>query len=474
MNNDSLGGVKLNHKGRGRIISKLLLFAALLALPVLLACGGEDATVAPTDTPLPQPTVADTPEPMASSEPMATPEATPTPVPEPTQAPSKIISPLVLDGPDTALSELSESERTCLEDDDDDTASLIRALGAPGTAGREGQAKLIGCLEDETLARVFLAGFVGDSGPLSVETSICVRSAFSEIDPRAVMTAGIEGNPGAAMAGSMAGFSVTLACLNDEEWEAAAPRLGMAPGEREGMQCVLEELGGPSEMAAAMKAANEDDFTVLAQALMDCGLDTGPLPGQAPAANETKASRLAPLVLDTPEAMATEFSASELSCLAEVAGPEGLLRILNGKGKVTPEEHVEVVGCLEDETLFQLFLAELVEGSTVPLSEETSICIRRGFRAIDVRSVMVDASKGDGTVDALYLSGYFVTLGCLNEEEWEAIAQRMDMAADARESMQCLLEEMGGPQAVAAGLAAYWEGAGRTFFTAALDCGLEF
>ena len=96
---------------------------------------------------------------------------------------------------------------------------------APG----EEQAELFGCLEDETLARLFLAGFVpgpetpGSETLLSPETSQCVRAAFEVIDPRTVMTAGIEGDPGRAMAGSMAAFMVTTACLNDEEWEEAAP-----------------------------------------------------------------------------------------------------------------------------------------------------------------------------------------------------------------------------------------------------------
>ena len=39
------------------------------------------------------------------------------------------------------------------------------------------------------------------------------------------MTAGIEGDPGRAMAGSMAAFPVTIACLTDQEWEKAGPAL---------------------------------------------------------------------------------------------------------------------------------------------------------------------------------------------------------------------------------------------------------
>ena len=128
------------------------------------------------------------------------------------------------------------------------------------------------------MSRLFLAGFVGDSGDLSLETSNCVRAAFQVIDPRSVMLAGAEGDPGAAMAGSMVGFTVTLACLNDEEW-AAAPQggAGTVGTGRDGMQCALKEMGGPSEMVAAMIAANEGDFTVLAQAWMDCGLDVDAL-----------------------------------------------------------------------------------------------------------------------------------------------------------------------------------------------------
>ena len=96
------------------------------------------------------------------------------------------------------------------------------------------------------------------------------------------MTAGMEGDPGRAMAGSMTALSVTIACLNDEEWEAAASMTGMQPEEREGMRCLLDQLGGPGEMAEAMKAAGEGDFTDLAKAGADCGLeDMGPAPGQA-------------------------------------------------------------------------------------------------------------------------------------------------------------------------------------------------
>ncbi len=87
------------------------------------------------------------------------------------------------------------------------------------------------------------------------------------------MTAGIEGDPATAMAGSMTAFMVTLACLNQEEWEAAAPRVGMSLDEQRGMVCVLEKLGGPGRMVAAMIAANEGHAATLSEAAAECGLD---------------------------------------------------------------------------------------------------------------------------------------------------------------------------------------------------------
>ena len=175
-------------------------------------------------------------------------------------------------------SALSDAELACISDD---PQKLARALTGPGTASQEEQARLIGCLEDETLARLFLAGFVPGPEPLSEETSTCIRAVFEVIDPREVMTAGIDSDPGRAMTGSMTALSVTIACLNDGEWDAAASMMGMRPDEREGMRCLLDQLGGPGEMAEAMKAAGEGDFTDLAKAGADCGLDMGAAPGQA-------------------------------------------------------------------------------------------------------------------------------------------------------------------------------------------------
>ena len=104
------------------------------------------------------------------------------------------------------------------------------------------------------------------------------------------------------MAGSMAALSVTMACLNYEEWDAATSKLGIRPEEREGMRCLLEQLGGPGEMAEARKAAGEGDFTDLAKAGTDCGPDMGAAPGQTPVTPPPEPTAIveAPTPVSTP------------------------------------------------------------------------------------------------------------------------------------------------------------------------------
>ena len=256
---------------------------------------------APAATDAPVSTHAPTERPTAA--PKATPASTPTPEPTATPVSLGVLAPLRFQDSGAMLSELSDTELACIGDDPE---KLARALTGQGPGSPEEQARLLGCMEDETLARIFLAGFVPAPRPLSPETSDCVQAAFEVIDPRAVMTAGIEGDPGRAMAGSMTGLFVTVACLNDEEWDAAASMMGMRPEERERMQCLLDQLGGPGEMAEAAKAAGEGDFTDLARSGADCGLDTGldmgPAPGQAsvtPLAAPTAIGE-APTVVSTP------------------------------------------------------------------------------------------------------------------------------------------------------------------------------
>ena len=267
---------------------KLLLMPFLVIVTALMACSV--LTPAPGETPAPTsrpnltetPASTEAPRERPTSAPMATPTSTPSPQPTvtsgptPTPAPPRVLAPLAIQDAQGVRSALSQAELDCIGGDPE---KLAWTLAGPGTAPREEQAEIINCLEDETLARIFLAGFLPGPEPLSLETSTCVRAAFQAIDPRKVMTAGLEGDPGRAMAGSMAALSVTIACLNDQEWEASAPGMGIKPQERVGMQCLMEELGGPGEMAVVMRGARAGHFTPLPRAAAECGLEIIPEPG---------------------------------------------------------------------------------------------------------------------------------------------------------------------------------------------------
>lgn len=139
--------------------------------------------------------------------------------------------------------------------------------------------RLIGCLGDETLARLFVAGFMPGPEPLGLETSDCVRATFAVVHPQEVMTAGIEDGPkraGRAMAARTTVAATTAACLNDEERERSIWMNEIGPQKRSERQCLMEVLGEPGEMAEAGRAGCEGHSTGLEEAAAACGLDRGP------------------------------------------------------------------------------------------------------------------------------------------------------------------------------------------------------
>ena len=267
---------------------KLFYCAILVALAaVLLACSEDPTpTAAPTDTPVPTPTVAPTwtPIPTPTPVPTATPAPTATSIPEPTEAmpePTEAmvrettvtggIAPLNMEDPEAIADELSESELACLAGVAA-TDRLLQLFAAPELATPEEQTGLIGCLSDETLLRIFLTGLIGDTGQLGEESSDCIRGGMEGIDLRTVMSAGIAGDEQAAMLGSMSAMFLTLACLSEEEYQVTAPALGMSPDDRESLNCVLEQLGGPEGMAKVLGAGDESSVMAIFGAAMGCGV----------------------------------------------------------------------------------------------------------------------------------------------------------------------------------------------------------
>ena len=271
------------------LLPAIIVLVTLATLATLAAC------TEPTPTPTPEPTVTpaamaaatktqtQTATPMTTETPTANPAATPadstTHEPTETPPPDGRLAPLRLQDSQALQSALSEGELACIGDVPETLAQI--ALAWPTPESRDELLRLIGCLSDETLARLSLAGLITGPEPISLETSDCVRAAFAVVDPQEVMTAGIEDDAeraGRATAASTVVATVTTACLTDEEWKRAPPMMEMEPQDRADQQCLLETLGGPGKMAEAMLAAQEGDLTSMANAAAECGLDMGPMP----------------------------------------------------------------------------------------------------------------------------------------------------------------------------------------------------
>ncbi len=297
---------------------KLLSGAAFFLLAVLLACS--DSTPPPTTTPVPAATPLPTPTPRPT--PAATPLPTPTPRPTPASTPlptatpkptpastpapaeegdrqgpsrSEALAPLMAADSQAFLSELSDAERGCLSANID-PARLMLLMGSPDLASDEEGASLIACLEHETLLRFFLTAVLDQTGPLSVESSACIRDGFADVDLAGLMMtfqseSGPDEGPEAAMVGAMVGFFVVLGCLNEEEFRAAGPAIGMAPENHQGFQCLLDELGGPDKLAALLQPDAGPPVEIF-RAAMGCNLELSgepapEEPGPTPAPDQT-------------------------------------------------------------------------------------------------------------------------------------------------------------------------------------------
>ena len=262
---------------------KLPSWAAVSLLIVSLACAGPTSTPisapTPTSTPTPEPTPTLAPTPELEPTPIATsaPSATPTPSATPqadeggdkAAARSKALSPLDATGFQAFISEVSDAERTCLLDSMDPNV-IVMLVQVPDLASDSERGALIRCLEHETLLRLFLTPVLDETGPLSPESSACIRGGFADVDLAALMTAAGSGSDEDAQA-AMAGFFATLSCLDHGEFQAAGPALGMGPEDREGFECVLEALGGPEGLAALM-GPDAGPPVELLRAAIGCGL----------------------------------------------------------------------------------------------------------------------------------------------------------------------------------------------------------
>ena len=289
----------------------------LVILAALLACGGQAPTPGEAVATIPASAGAATSAPSPVT-PAPEPTETPQAVPTATQRPSAATTALPANSPGTGCHVRADTctqgrapEQSDHPPDDGTTpedpgppnfrSPKPPALQAPptpkgwaeySTARRSRPAEelnaILGCLQDETLLRLLLSGFVQDPAPLSMETSACIRTGFDGIDLRSAMLAATLSNEQNDM--MVASVFGTIACLNDEEWETAATALGVDLGARAAMMCLLEEMGGTAGLTAALEPGAEESFTALILAVTDCDLEmeggtepaTTPTPGFSP------------------------------------------------------------------------------------------------------------------------------------------------------------------------------------------------
>ena len=205
------------------------------------------------------------------------------------------------------MSEVSEAEQACLSANVNlDRLSMLLA-SATNLAPAEEMAAFVGCLEQDTVLRLFLTPFLGQTGPLSAEASACIRQSYADADLAALLLAAGSGpseDPGAALGRMMASLLVTFSCLNEEEFRAAAPALGMAPEDRQTLQCVKDELGGPEGLAALLQP-DAGPSIELSRAVSGCDFQLGggptPTPTPRPTATPTPTPTSTPTPTPTPE-----------------------------------------------------------------------------------------------------------------------------------------------------------------------------
>jgi hypothetical protein len=220
-----------------------------------------------------------------------------------------------MDDPVAMMSQFSESELACVAGTAE-TDRLLQLLAMPELASPEEQTQLIGCMEDETVLRLFLTGFIADYGQLSEETSMCIRTAMEGVDLRSIMLAGIGGDEETAMVGSMTVLNPTFSCLNEEEMEAIVPDTGMAPGGMEISQCVMEALGGPEGMATSLQPGDESGILAIFGAAMECG----GMQMEADSAGDQETSQCVMERLGGPEGMAAILESGDEGAFMSLFG----------------------------------------------------------------------------------------------------------------------------------------------------------
>ena len=172
-------------------------------------------------------------------------------LPTPQPAATGEITLIDKENPQAFLAALPTAEQSCLSA----YPNPMRVITLKEIASPHEAAQMLACLSDDTLLRISLGRIIPDIGPLSRESSACVRAGFSMFDLRMEMLDRLEGemsHQGSHISWA-ADFLLPL-CLNDAERQAAFPyghsTLGMTLAE---WQCVMDKLSGPARRRPALE-----------------------------------------------------------------------------------------------------------------------------------------------------------------------------------------------------------------------------
>ena len=188
---------------------------------------------------------------------------------------------------------------------------------------------------------------------------------------------------------------------------------------------------------------------------------------------------IAPIDADNPQAFLSTLPAAEQACLAANSDPMRILALagLPGAEIASPQEIADVIDCLGDDTLMQIFVSGMLT-DVGALSADSSACIRAGFASLDLRPLIMAGDFASGPAydlleqAALFgsLRPYLLALSCLSETEWIAGLTYFAMPENHREILQCVRETVGGPAALAAALQPLDAPIPRAFMNAESQC----
>ena len=160
-----------------------------------------------------------------------------------------------------------------------------------------------------------------------------------------------------------------------------------------------------------------------------------------------------PAGMNSTGSLISQLSDNEQSCLSENGDPQQLLMLMNSTELASPEERNTLAGCLENEILLKIFLKKFTDQAG-PMSSDTSACVGTGFQNLDLPAMMLTDPEGPdeeaGVVQVM--AGLIIVLACLDEPEWQAASQPLDLPPDGREALQCVMNKLGGPEGIVASL----------------------